>query len=424
MNYLVKGVTILHPGSIYHQQQKDILVSDGVIQKIADSLDEPNAHVISGTKLFGSIGLLDIGTHGGEPGYEHRETMDTLTQAAMAGGYTALAVFPNQKPVTQTKADVSFLKNHSHSNGVQIYPIAALSKDNKGQDITEYYDLVAAGAVAISDGLIAVQDTGLIGRSLQYAATAGVSVIHHPDDSYLSHDGEMHEGVMSTSLGLKGVPDIAELQMLQRDLLVLEYHNGDMIEHCISSARSVATLEKAKSKHQNVHATVSYMNLLFTDEDLSDFDSNLKVLPVLRSENDRLALIQGLKSGIIDAIVSNHKPLDEEVKNLEFTYAQAGATGLETCLPALIDGLRDYMELETVLAKLTSNPRTLLNLPIPAIKEGVRADLCIFDLDNEWIYAKKTIKSMSDNSPFIGKSFKTKVVATFAGSDVYVMGAE
>jgi dihydroorotase len=416
MNYLVKGAVILHAGSPYHLQKKDILIADGIIKKIGDVLEDGSAQIISGNDLCCSIGLFDIGAHCGEPGYESRETMDSLTKAALAGGFTALALFPNNKPVTQTKADVAFLKNHHHRNGVEIHPIAALSKDIKGQDITEYYDLASAGAIGVSDGLHAIQDTGLIGRALQYATTAGLSVIHHPDDRFLSHDGEMHEGTMSTSLGMKGVPDIAELQMLQRDMLVLEYHSGQIIEHAISSARSVSAIEQAKNQKQDIKATVSYMNLLFTDENLSDFDSNLKVLPVLRSENDRAVLIEGVKSSIIDAIVSNHKPLDEESKNLEFTYAQPGATGLETCLPALVDHLADRLGLETIIECLTTSPRKIIGLSVPEIAENAPANLCIFDLNAPWVYDQQTCNSLSVNNPFWGKSFKTRVVRVILGA--------
>jgi dihydroorotase len=416
MKYLVKEAVIVHSGSPYHLQKKDILISDGVIQRIADNIEEDSAEIISGNRLHCCIGLFDIGTHGGEPGFEHRETVDTLTQAAKAGGFSGLAVFPNLKPTTQTKADVTFLKNHAHRNDVEIYPIAALSHDLKGQDITEYYDLSAAGVLAISDGLQSVQDTGLLGRALQYANTAGLKVIHHPDDSFLSHVGEMHEGIMSTSLGMKGVPDVAELQMLQRDVLVLDYNGGQIIEHAISSARSIEVIESAKMQNQNVKATVPYMNLLFTDNDLSDFDSNLKVLPVLRSDTDRKALINAVKSGTIDVIVSNHKPLDEEAKNLEFTYAKPGATGLETCFPALIDQLSDSVGLETIVEKLAINPRKMLGLPIPEIRESAPVNLCLFDLDAPWIYDHKTCHSSSTNNPFWGKGFKSRVIKVIVGS--------
>lgn len=248
MDSIIKQATILHVGSEYHQQKVDIHISEGKIKSIAKAINLQDANIISGNDLYCTIGLCDIGTHCGEPGFEHRETIDSLSKSALAGGYSALAVFPNNKPVTQTRASIRFIKENQDRNGVQFYPIGALSKDLKGNDITEYLDMHAEGVAAFSDGLESVADTGLLGRALQYAASTGVPIIHHPNDHYLNESREMHEGEMSTSLGIKGEPEIAELNVVQRDILMQQYNDAVIIEHAISAGKSVAAIKNAKKQ--------------------------------------------------------------------------------------------------------------------------------------------------------------------------------
>ena len=415
MDILIKEVIVLHPTSDHHQQEVDIHISNGNIKKIGKNLNISADKIITGSRLYCCIGLCDIGVHTGEPGNEHRETISSVTQAALTGGYTALAVFPDTKPVMQTKASIGFIKNHPERHGVDLYPIGALSKDVKGVDIAEYMDMKQAGIIAVSDGMNGIDDTSLMSRALQYASTLALPVIHHPCDHHLSAGGEMHEGVVSTSMGMRGIPSIAELNMVQRDTLLQSYNGGTIIEHAISASESVEAIRTAKKQNQNITATVAYMNLLHTDEDLVDFDSNLKVQPVLRSESDRLALVNGLKDGTIDAIVSNHTPLDEEAKNLEFPYATAGAIGLETCLAAVVDGLSNDLNLSEIITKMTVGPRQLLGLEIPEIKEGAKANIAVFDTNAPWSMAMSEIVSKSKNSPYIDMQFKTKVVFVLPG---------
>ncbi|MCZ2101483.1 MAG: amidohydrolase family protein [Chitinophagales bacterium] len=420
MNLLIKEATILLKDSIFHQQKKDIHIVDGIITQIGENLNDAQAQIISGNQLYCTIGLCDIGTHSGEPGFEHRETIDTLTRAARQGGYTSLVVFPNNQPITQAKAAIQFFKNHPDRNAVDIWPIGALSHDLKGEDITEYLDLSQAGAVAMSDGMKSIQDTRLLNRAMQYASAANIPLILHPDDHFLSHEGQMHEGVTSTSLGMKGVPDIAEIQMIQRDLTVLGYNEASIVEHGISTARGLEAIQGFKHEKSCVFATVPYMNLVHTDEDLSDFDSNLKVVPVLRESSDRKALIQGVKYDQIDAIVSNHTPLDKEAKDVEFPYAKSGAIGLETCLPMLIDTLKDALEIAQIVDKLTIGPRKILGLPIPEIVEGVKANVCVFDTDSAWTYTEEAIVSTSHNTPYLNRRFQTRVVASIINDHLYL----
>lgn len=421
MNLLIKNAIILQKGNKYHKQKQDILIVNGKIERIGDSIEIENKEIktITGNELYCTVGLCDIGTHSGEPGFEHRESIHTLTSAALKGGFTALCIFPNTNPITQSKSSVRYLSEHPDRQGVKLFPIAALSQDLHGKNITEYIDLASAGAIAVSDGLISVQSTGLLDRAMMYSWNAGLPMILHPDDRDISHEGLMHEGKMSTSLGMRGVPDIAESQMIQRDVTMLSYNeHATIIEHGISSAKSVTLIGEAKKKAVNIGATVPYLNLLMNDHALLEFDSNLKVKPVIREETDRNSLIDGLKGEVIDAIVSNHVPLDTEAKALEFYYAKYGASGLETCLPALVDNLKDTLPLEVIVDKLTKGPRQLLNIDIPKIDEGSIAEICVFDINSTWHYTSENAHTKSLNNIYLNNNFKTKVVATIIGNHV------
>ncbi len=425
MDILIKEATILCQDSPYHKEVVDLHILNGKIHKIGKNLNRASAAVIKYPDLYVSIGLCDIGTHGGEPGYEHRETMQSLTKAALAGGFTELVVFPALQPVTQHKAQLEFLADHPGRNGVTIHPAGALSVDLKGQDLTEMADMKQHGAVAFTDGLRPVQDSGFMSRSLQYASQLGVPVMHHPLDKALAAGGEMHEGPASTSLGLKGIPEMAEWNLVQRDLLLAEHFlpasDSDkklLIFHGISSGQSINLISDVQQRNGNVGVTVPYLNLLLTDEDLLDFDTNKKVLPVLRGENSRKELLEAFRLKKINAIISNHVPLDTESKQVEFSYAAFGAAGLETCLPACVDGLQDDVDLETILDALTRGPRQLLGIPVPVLAEGEMANLCAFTTSQPWQFQQGTTCSKAINSPWQGYTFRTKVVLTVKGNVV------
>lgn len=417
MDILIKNATILHRESKFHQQKKDIRLRDGRIAEISENLKAENDEtVIEGRELYCSIGLFDMGTRSGEPGYEHRETIQSLTTAALKGGFTGLAIFPNNHPITQTRADVRYLSTHPDRQSVKIYPLAALSNNLEGRDINEYHDLAIEGVVAITDGMQPIQDTGLLNRALRYSAPLDMPVINHPSDKYLSEGGQMHEGKMSTSLGLKGIPDYAEAEMVQRDLHILQYNEGRIIEYGISAEKSLDLIRKKKDEGLKVAATVPYLNLIFTDEKLLNFETHFKVKPVLRSEQDRKSLVDGLKNGTIDAIVTNHTPLEIEQHDIEFPFADFGATGLETCLPALIDDLGgSEVDLSVIIHALSVAPRRLLSVEVPQIEVGAEADLCVFDISSQWQYDKKVVGSASINNPFINHEFNTEVKATIIG---------
>jgi dihydroorotase len=420
MDILLKNVHIIHPESAYHQQILDILVKDGIISAIGHSLSaNEKTQVISHEGLHVSIGFLDIGTQVGDPGYEHRETFQSATLSASRGGYTALAVAPNALPVVHSKSEVAYIRKSTAGGIVDFLPIGAVSQNANSQEISEMYDMHTAGAVAFSDGKNSLAHSGLMVRALQYVQPFNGLIINHPHDAVMAEGGQMHEGRMSTMLGMKGIPAIAEELMLQRDIELCAYTNGRLLVQNISTKRSVELIREAKKRGLQITASVAAMNLYFTDEALAEFDSNLKVNPPLRGLEDKKALKKGLKDGTIDLITSNHVPLDEESKNLEFPYAKFGAVSLDATFAAIMTHTNSTAE--QVCEKLAFAPRRILNLDIPKIEVGAQANLCFFDPLEKWTYTAKDNFSKSKNTPWIGCAFVGKVLGTIHNGQMSLM---
>jgi dihydroorotase len=412
---LLRNIHIIAPSQPdLDGQNRDIYINaDGKIQNIATAnsliadkktrvFDAPNAHV--------SIGWFDVGALTGDPGLEHRETLETVSQAAMSGGYTTLAPFPNTEPVVHSKSQILYIKNKTQSFLVDFKPIGALSINADGKDMAEMLDMRAAGAIAFSDGRRTIQDAGLMLRGLQYAKIFDGLVFNRPNDKSTSPHGQMHEGVMSTSLGLPGIPSMAEEMMVQRDLHLVRYADSRLHFHNLSTARSVALVRQAKEQGLRVTASVAALNLCFSDEILRGFDTNFKVMPPLREADDIAALMEGLKDGTIDFITSNHAPIDEEGKNLEFAYADFGAIGLETTFGLVNKFLHNRFTINDLVHFLAENSRRVLDLPLPKIAEGELANLTIFDPSKEWTFTAKDIRSKSKNSPVIGDILRGAVL--------------
>jgi len=331
--FLIKNATIIDPNSSTNGAPVDILIDQGTIIKINKNLTHSTAKVIEGTDLQVSPGWVDIGAQVGEPGFEHREDLQSVAKAAAAGGFTALACFPNTNPTIHSKSEVSFLKNHATL--VDFHPIGALSRDCAGENLAEVYDMAASGAIAFSDGAQSIASAGLMKRGLEYLKGIDGLVINHPNDASLSKGGQLHEGEISTKLGMKGIPALAEILMLKRDLDLLAYTNSRLHIHNISAADSIKLIKAAKNKGLKVTASVSIMHLIYNHTAVENFDPNYKLTPPLREKVDTKALLKGIKDGVIDVINSNHTPLETEAKKLEFSYADAGIIGLETTYPLL-----------------------------------------------------------------------------------------
>jgi dihydroorotase len=411
---LLRNIRIIAPQQpLLDGQIRDILIKNGKILKIdieiapdtegvTEVFDVPNACV--------SIGWLDVGTQTGDPGLEHREDFESVSKAAMAGGFTTLAPFPNTEPAIFTKSDILYIKNSTKSYLVDFQPIGALSVDCKGKDLAEMLDMRSVGAVAFSDGRKSVQDSGLLLRGLQYAKIFDGLIFNVPNDKAIAPHGEIHEGEVSTSLGLSGFPSMAEELMVQRDLQLLAYADSRLHFHNISTVGAVAYIREAKKQGLKVTASVAALNLCFTDDVLRGFDTNFKVMPPLREELDRQALIEGLADGTIDFISTNHTPVDEEGKNLEFPYADFGAIGLETTFGIINQYLHKVFTVNDLVRFLAIQPRHVLSLEIPTITEGAEANLTIFNTDETWTFSDKDIVSKSKNSPLTGHILRGAVL--------------
>jgi len=335
MRILLRQAQILDAQSKHHNTRKDILIDKGIIQKIAKKINDSKAKIISSDNLCVSIGWVDLGTYTGDPGYEYREDLESVTRAAARGGYTGIVTLPNTKPTIHSKSEVSYILNKTKDNLVKCYPLGAVSIDCGGVDLAEMYDMANSGAVAFTDGRQAIQNGGLMLRGLLYLKRIKGLIINRPHDRSIAADGHIHEGVVSTTLGLKGIPTIGENLMLQRDIELTRYANSRYHAMHISSAASVQLVKKAQKDDLEVSTSVAYLNLVGTDQDLKTFDTSYKVLPPLRLESDRKALIKGLKDGTIAIISANHVPVDNDNKIIEFSSSKFGASGLETCFAAL-----------------------------------------------------------------------------------------
>ncbi|MBK7873586.1 MAG: dihydroorotase [Saprospiraceae bacterium] len=411
MNLLIKQVKILDPNSPHNGYTLDIFIENGVIQLIQPDLNIENIEIFDAKGACASPGWMDVGVQSCDPGFEYREDLYSVTKAAAAGGFTAIAIQPNTDPVIDSKSEVLYIKKNTQGFLVDCYPIGAVSENCEGKDITEMLDMRLAGALAFSDGRKSLQHSGLILRALEYVLPFNGIIINQPLDKAIAGDGQMHEGIISTMLGLKGIPNLAEELMVERDLHLLAYADSRLHIANVSTAGAVARIREAKARGLRVTASVAALNLLFEDEAIAEFESNYKVMPPLRSAADREALIAGLEDNTLDFISSNHTPVDPEGKNLEFPYADFGAIGLQTAFATSRAALKDKLSLEQLIEKLAIQPRRIFGLDVPRVESGQAANLTIFDPDKKWAFQEADIRSKSKNSPLIGKELIGKVLA-------------
>ncbi|MFC0517825.1 dihydroorotase family protein [Mucilaginibacter angelicae] len=415
MNLLIKSATILDPGSSFHQQVADILIENGVITRIADDIDA-DAELFDAEGKYVSPGFFDLNCNIGELGLETKEDLRSGTAAAAAGGFTGVALMPNSQPPVHSKSEVEYLLNRSKGNLVDVYPLGTISQKREGKDLAEMYDMYQSGAKAFTDGNRPVQDAGLMERALLYAQGFDALVFSYPEDTAIAGKAKVNEGEISTLLGMKGIPSLAEELMVARDLYLAEYTVSRIHFTTISTARSVDLIREAKRKGIEVTCDVAAHHLVLTDEALLGFDSLYKVKPPLRTADDVAALIKGLKDGTIDAIVSQHTPHEIEFKDVEFEVAEYGMVGLQTALPL---ALKAGLPVELIVEKLSVNPREILGVELPVIAEDEKANLVVFDADAEWEYTVANNKSKSANSPYIGQGLKGKVLLTYNNQQIF-----
>ena len=410
MKILIQATEILDPGSPFHQKEKNVLIHNGRISAIGDKNYSADKIIkAEGMKL--SIGWFDLGTFIGDPGLEYKEDLESGTRTAAAGGFTEIAMLPNTQPCVQTKNEISYLVRGNENRLVQIHPMASVTQNNKGEELTEMIDLHSAGAVAFTDGLKPVWHTDIFMKSLQYLQKFNGVLIDHPEDYWLNLFGQMHEGVSSTRLGLKGMPRIAEEIVIGKNLELLQYAGGRLHFSRISTPKSLELIKAAKKKLQ-VSCDVTVFQALLDDSMLADFDTNFKVNPPLRERADNESIIKGLRDGTIDVLSSGHMPHDEESKNLEFDRAEFGIITLQTFC-AHLTSLSKNVDWDVLIEKVTSGPRKVLQLDVPRIEEDAKANLTLVDPNHQWVLEESTNLSKSKNSPWFGKELTGKAIAVF-----------
>ncbi|NOT74444.1 MAG: dihydroorotase [Cyclobacteriaceae bacterium] len=414
MKILIQSTTILDSNSPFHKKKKNVLIQNGRITEIGDKNFSADK-VIDAKNMILSIGWFDLGAYVGDPGCEQREDINSLMKAAAAGGFTEVAVLPNTTPPIQTKNDVSYLTNSNDSRLVQIHALASVTRNNKGEELTEMIDLHEAGAIAFTDGLKSIWHTDIFMKSLQYLQKFNGLLIDHPEDIWLNLFGQMHEGLNSTRLGLKGMPRIAEELPLSRNIELLQYAGGRVHFSRLSTAKSIDLVRSAKKKGLSVSCDITSYQPLMDDGMLEDFDTYYKVNPPLREKADKDALIKGLNDGTIDVLCSGHLPQDDESKDLEFDHADFGITNLQT-FGSNLESLSESVAWADLIEKVTTAPRALLGIEVPVIDVDQKANLTLFDPACEWTLDAKTNFSKSKNSPWYGKKVKGKVIAVFNNS--------
>ena len=415
MNVLIKQAKIISPSSHFNGQIKDILITDGKISGIADAITEKTDQVIAQDGLCVSIGWMDMFADFGDPGFEQNENIESGAKAAAAGGFTDVMLIPNSQPVVDNKAQVEYIVQKAKQVAINIYPIGSVSKKTEGKDLSEMYDMRQSGALAFSDGINPVQNSGLILKALQYVKSFDGTIIQIPDDTGIGTNGLMNEGIISTQMGLPGKPVLAEELMVARDLKLARYADSKIHFTGISSPKSLEYIKRSKESGIKVSCSITPYQVYFCDEDLQDYDTNLKLNPPLRTKADMMAVRAALLDGTIDCIASHHLPQHWDNKTCEFEYAKPGMIGLETMFAVLMScGLpvSDFVQMQTVAV------RNIFGLPLPEIKENEPASLTLFVPDAEFIFEENMIKSKSKNSPFIGRKLKGKLVGIINKSNI------
>jgi dihydroorotase len=413
MTFTLRSVTICDPSSTHHQHETDVQVKGGIISAIGKDIASEGEE-IDGKGMLLTTGWVDLWADFCEPGFEHKETIHSgLTMAARAG-FTRVCTVPNTDPIIDSRATVRFVKEQGKNHVTSVFPYAAVSKGTNTTDFTEIVDISQEGVTAFSNGYSFNQSSEFFVKVLQYLKPLDAVLITLVEDADIAVNKCMHEGLVSTRMGLNGYPSVSEAMTLRRLLSLVEYSDGKVHFSHLSSAESVAIMREAKSKSPKITCDVSLGHLLFTDEDLIDFDSNHKVVPPYRTKEDQQALIEGLKDGTIDAIVSSHRPQDEDSKMVDFLSASYGASTIPA-FAAGITSLAELVPMDMLMEKLTTGPRNVLGFEATNIAVGQKAELTLFNPDHEWTLDHASNDSKSQNSPFFGQQLKGKALAVFNG---------
>lgn len=419
MGIILKDGYLIEPKS-GKEGKFDILIEDGIVKKIGKNIPSKNHKTIDCKNKIVSPGFVDIHCHLREPGREDEETIYSGSLSAVSGGFTTICCMPNTDPPLDNKVSVRFVYEKGQKSLCEVLPIGAITKKREGKEIAPYFEMIEENAVAFSDDGNCVMDSNVMRRALEYTLLHKKPIISHSEDQNLSKNGVMNEGFISTKLGLSGIPREAEEIMVERDIHLAKLTGGILHLAHLTTEEAVESVRRFKKILKNLTCEVTSHHLTLTEEAVVGYNPNAKVSPPLRTEKDRLALIEGLKDGTIDCIVTDHAPHSLEEKESGFENAPFGIIGFETFLPLCLK-LIDYgIKLKDLIYKITYAPSKILKIERGFIEEGKRADIVVFDPDIEWIYTEDKIKSKSKNTPFLNWKLKGKVLYTiFKGKIVY-----
>ena len=419
-NLVLKNGTIIDP---HHKKtiHGDVWIKDGTIAGVGRFKAPKSSETVDCSGKVITHGFCDLHVHFREPGREDKETLQTGSLAAMAGGFTRVCVMPNTNPPLDSPESINFIREKAENCPIHIHPIGAVTKSQDGNDLTEMGLMHQEGAVAFSDDGLPIQDGAMMRIALEYATLVDVPIINHAEDVCLRAEGVMHEGRISTHLGLPGNPDLAESAMVHRDLELAEFTGARLHVPHVSSAKAVHHIREMKQKNKNLTAEVTPHHLFFNDDALTSFNTHLKVAPPIRTEEDRRALIQAVKEGTIDCIATDHAPHTIEDKETTFDLASFGMIGLESCFGAVHKVLMDQegLQLEDVIALLTAKPRAIMGFDPDLFTLGRAAEINVIDADKEWTFEREHVRSRSINSPFYGEPLKGKVELTISCGRIF-----
>ena len=415
---------IIDPSQKMDEKGSVIIDDKGKIKMIGSNVKRSDAatsaEVIDLKNHIVIPGVVDMKVFVGEPGYEYKENFRTLSQAALAGGVTSVVTMPNTKPIIDNVSMVDFIIRRGRDKAsINLYPCASLTRDIGGKEMSEFGLLSKKGIIGFTDVIKTVQNTETMAKIMDYASDIGVLIMQHVEDYELSKNGCINNGEVSTRLGLEGISYIAEKIIIERDLSLLSEFSCRYHINQISSKDSLDVIKRNKEKGLEFSVGVSINNLSLNENDIGDFKTFLKLSPPLRLEDDRTSLVSGIKSGLIDVIVSDHTPEDEEGKRLPFAQAATGAIGIETLLPLALEmHHNESLDLMKIIETLTINPAKILKINKGTLKKGSDADICVFDLDKPWVVNGDDLKSKSKNTAIEGRKLQGKVFMTFLNGDL------
>lgn len=419
MTILVRKALIIDPHSPYHQLQQDIFIENGVITEIADHINRKASQVIDIAGIVVSPGWIDVFAHFNDPGAEHKETLASGAAAAAAGGFTTVFVVPNTQPVVESKSQVEYIVQRSQQFPVTILPLGAVTKGTEGKALAEMYDMKSSGAIAFSDGISPVQSAGLLLKALQYVKAFDGIVLQVPEDKSMSAHGLMNEGITSTRMGLPGIPALAEEIQIKRDIDLAQYTGSKIHFTGVSTAKGIELISAARASNVKVSCSVTPFHLMFSEDDLADYNTNLKVSPPLRTKADVAALKQAVLNGEVDCIATHHFPQHIDNKICEFEYAKPGMIGLQTAF-SVLNTLLPELSTEDLVQLLYLKPAQLFGLQTQGVTVGAAATLSLFDREQPFIFTAAQNQSRSANSPLFDTPLRGKVIGIIHKGEVFL----